>query len=70
MKDLIKVGDIVCYGYQSNCKIGRVAQVLNFHKEYIIFPIKGANRQIKRNQDEIISANRLLLAQENSKYAR
>lgn len=70
MKDLIKVGDIVCYSSQNRCRLGRVTQVIDKHKEYVIVPIKEPKRVVKRNYDEIVSAARLILAQENSKYAR
>lgn len=70
MKDLIKVGDIVCYSSQNRCRLGRVTQVIDKHKKYVIVPIKEPKRVVKRNYDEIVSAARLVLAQENSKYAR
>lgn len=70
MKDLIKIGDIVCFGTQNRCRIGRVTQVNNCHKEYVIVPLKAPNRAIKRSQNEIVSGKRLTIDQENSKYAR
>jgi len=69
MKDKIEIGDIVCYGSQNHCRMGKVSQILNYHTQYIITPLKGV-RPVKRNYKEIVSAERLSLAQQNSKYAR
>ena len=69
MKEKIEIGDIVCYGTQNHCRMGRVRQILNCHTQYIIVPLKGV-RPVKRSYKEIVSAERLSLVQQNSKYAR
>lgn len=67
MRDIVRIGDIVCYATGNKIEVGRVVAETSGKGEFTIVPIKKGFVK-KRKSSQLITARRLAKLSKSSNY--